>query len=251
MGGWGGVSGIQAQAPYGVRQVARLLGVSRFTVYALIKRGELPAYRVGNRLRVDAQGLARFKQASQAGGQSWAARPGPASAPRVPGPWLEVIGEDGQPCLVGLPALRAFGPTTIAATRLCTQTFSQHRYTGVLLHTLLLNRGVLQPVERWRAVLSRFILAVGADGHRVALTVGEIDPAYSNVPVLIAWERDGAPLSPDEGPLLLVVPSDHRGGRYVRQLTRLIVGDGAAAVTPVLANRRDPGPAGDAVDLPS
>jgi hypothetical protein len=137
----------------------------------------------------------------------------------------------------------------MAATRLGTQTFSQHRYTGVLLHTLLLSQGVLQPVERWRAVLSRFILAAGADGHRVALTVGEIDPAYSNVPVLIAWERDGAPLSAEEGPLLLVVPSDHRGGRYVRQVTRLIVGDGAAAVAPVLDYRRDAGLAGDVAEL--
>ncbi len=40
---------------YTTEEVARLLRVTRLTVYALIKRGELQAYRVGNRrLRVDA-----------------------------------------------------------------------------------------------------------------------------------------------------------------------------------------------------
>ena len=44
-----------------VHEVARALGVSRFTVYDLVKRGELAAFRVGNRLRVEPAALAAFK----------------------------------------------------------------------------------------------------------------------------------------------------------------------------------------------
>jgi excisionase family DNA binding protein len=208
-----------------VQDVARALGVSRFTVYDLIKRGDLPAFRVGNRLRVEPRAVAAFKQVT--GSPNEAAPPGgPAGAPR--GQALQLDGEDGAPRWRGLAELRALGATTATATRLGAHSFTQHRYTGVLLHEVLVKSGLVRPVEAWRGALSRYVLAVGRDGHAAAIALGEIDPAYGNVPVLVAWERDGGPLGADEGPLLLVVPSDHRGGRYVRGLARLAVRDGAA-----------------------
>jgi hypothetical protein len=124
--------------------------------------------------------------------------------------------------------LSGHGLTTVTATRLGAHTFAQHRYTGVLLHGLLVGEQMVRPVEAWRGALTRYVLAVGHDGHAAVIALGEIDPAYGNVPVLVAWERDGATLGADEGPLLLVVPSDHRGGRYVRGLARLAVHDGAS-----------------------
>ncbi len=212
--------------PLTVREVARALGVSRFTVYDLIKRGTLPAYRVGNRLRVEPQAVVAYKQgASEAPDQ----RPWPAAA--VAGSrWRDGLcleGEDGRRWRVELAALRAQPSTTVNATRLGARTFTQHRYTGRLLHELLVVEGLVRPVEAWRGALTRYVLALGEDGHQAVIALGEIDPSYGNVPVLVAWERDGAPLGADEGPLLLVVPSDHRGGRYVRGLTRLAVRDGA------------------------
>lgn len=54
---------------YTAAEVARILRISRFTVYELIKRGELEAFQVGRRMRVDGGALARFKarQASRGG----------------------------------------------------------------------------------------------------------------------------------------------------------------------------------------
>ncbi|MCC6625880.1 MAG: helix-turn-helix domain-containing protein [Chloroflexi bacterium] len=207
-----------------VRDVARALGVSRFTVYDLIKRGELPAYRVGNRLRIERTALAAFKQA----GAPTAGAAGAARDPAAPaeGEALQVAGETGPARWLRLDDLRVFSPTAVTATRLGAHSFTQHRYRGALLHEVLISTGLARPVTAWRAALSHYVLATGRDGHAVVIALGEIDPAYGNVPALIAWERDGSPLADGEGPLLLVVPSDHRGGRYVRQLVQLLVRDG-------------------------
>ena len=211
------------QPPLTVHDVARALRVSRFTVYDLIKRGELPAYRVGNRLRVDPSAIAAYtRQAGHVTDKG-------ASSPAGGGMSLRLTGEDGRTLTLALDDLRQQGMTTIAATWLGAHNFARRRYGGVLLHELLVAHGLVRPVEAWRGALSRYVLAEGQDGHAVVLALGEIDPAYSNVPVLVACEREGRPLGPEEGPLLLVVPSDHRGGRYVRGLGRLIVRDGSRA----------------------
>ena len=48
-------------------EVARALRISRVTVYELIRRGELPATRVGHQFRIDASALAVYRAAHQEG----------------------------------------------------------------------------------------------------------------------------------------------------------------------------------------
>jgi len=43
-------------------EVAKILKISKNTVYELIKRGELQAYRVSNKMRIDPQALERYKE---------------------------------------------------------------------------------------------------------------------------------------------------------------------------------------------
>ncbi len=43
-------------------EVARILKIAKNTVYELIKRGELPAYRVGRKIRVDLQDVEAYKK---------------------------------------------------------------------------------------------------------------------------------------------------------------------------------------------
>ncbi len=47
---------------YTTDEIAKLLKVSKLTVYDLIKKGELAAYRVGKQMRVDAADLEAYKQ---------------------------------------------------------------------------------------------------------------------------------------------------------------------------------------------
>lgn len=47
---------------YTTEEIAKLLKISKLTVYDLIKKGELPSYRVGKQMRVDAADLDAYKQ---------------------------------------------------------------------------------------------------------------------------------------------------------------------------------------------
>lgn len=47
---------------YTTEEIAKLLKISKLTVYDLIKKGELPSYRVGKQMRVDHADLEAYKQ---------------------------------------------------------------------------------------------------------------------------------------------------------------------------------------------
>ena len=57
---------ISQEESYTTDDIARLLKVSKLTVYDLIKKGDLPAYRVGRQMRVDANDLERYKSRGKA-----------------------------------------------------------------------------------------------------------------------------------------------------------------------------------------
>lgn len=52
---------------YTTEEIAKLLRVSKLTVYDLIKKGELPSYRVGKQMRVDSSDLEAYKSRSKGG----------------------------------------------------------------------------------------------------------------------------------------------------------------------------------------
>lgn len=52
---------------YTTEEIAKLLRVSKLTVYDLIKKGELPSYRVGKQMRVDASDLEAYKSRAKGG----------------------------------------------------------------------------------------------------------------------------------------------------------------------------------------
>lgn len=69
--------------------------------------------------------------------------------------------------------------------------------------------------------LAAHVQVEAADGYRVAFSLAELDPATGSTEAYIAFERDGEPLDASMGPYRLVVPTDRRGARWVRQVTRI------------------------------
>ncbi|ERI11444.1 helix-turn-helix transcriptional regulator [Aneurinibacillus aneurinilyticus] len=55
---------------YTTEEIAAILKVSKLTVYDLIKKGELPAYRVGRQMRIDALDLEAYKTRAKKGAAS-------------------------------------------------------------------------------------------------------------------------------------------------------------------------------------
>jgi putative molybdopterin biosynthesis protein len=56
-----------ADISYTTEEISKLLKISKLTVYDLIKKGDLPSYRVGKQMRVDASDLEAYKTRAKGG----------------------------------------------------------------------------------------------------------------------------------------------------------------------------------------
>ncbi|MFP4978166.1 substrate-binding domain-containing protein [Paenibacillus sp. CN-4] len=74
---------MNGETSYTVEELAQLLKISKLKVYDLIKKGELPSYRVGRQMRVDASDLEAYKRASRSAVQ--AERSAESAAPSAEG----------------------------------------------------------------------------------------------------------------------------------------------------------------------
>jgi len=98
------------------------------------------------------------------------------------------------------------------------------KWSGVRLQSLLASIFALPSGEKLRGPrLATAVRLTAADGYQVVFSLGELDETLGHLEVLIADRQDGAPLPAQDGPFRLVVPSDKRGARWVRQLVRIEV----------------------------
>ncbi|WP_432729639.1 molybdopterin-dependent oxidoreductase [Variovorax sp. W6] len=150
--------------------------------------------------------------------------PPPASAPA---PAVQLGGAVDRPA--------AFTEADLAARTPITQTvnFSSgsgpqtHTYTGAGLWPLLSDAGIQLDGAIKNDVLSRYLLATGADGYKVVFALGELSPDFGNKPSVVAYAETtsgtSAPLGTADGPFRVTAPGDVKGGRYVSNLVRLDV----------------------------
>lgn len=78
------------KSPYTPEEVAKILKISKFTVYEMIKRGDLAAYHIGRKVRVDVHDLDMYIQKSK--GFS-ATQPSPAAPVSAPNGFI-ICGQD-------------------------------------------------------------------------------------------------------------------------------------------------------------
>jgi len=98
-------------------------------------------------------------------------------------------------------------------------------YIGTTLWNLLNDAGGVTTTTAKNDILSKVVVATGADGYKAVCSLGEIDPAFGNQPVTVAYRDTDGQLGPqgDQGLARMVVPGDLAGGRYVSDLVSLKV----------------------------
>ncbi|MFJ8752957.1 molybdopterin-dependent oxidoreductase [Streptomyces sp. NPDC102441] len=153
--------------------------------------------------------------------QSFAAA-GPTAGPV---PELVLTGDLGRPSRLTVPDLLAWPQHRAAVSFECaTSGVQHHRYTGPLLHDVLVGAGPRFDPARRKDRL-RFLIAVsGADGHHTLLSWAEIDPDFGRAQVLLAVTVDGASL--DRAGPQLVLPQDRCGARHISGISAVRVDGG-------------------------
>jgi len=92
-------------------------------------------------------------------------------------------------------------------------------FEGVALKAVLEKAGIKFGETLKGKRLASCMLVEAADGYRVVIALPELDPAFTDKQILLAFLKDGKPLNDKEGPYRIVIPDEKRMARWVRQVT--------------------------------
>jgi hypothetical protein len=98
-------------------------------------------------------------------------------------------------------------------------------FEGVALKTVLEKAGAGFGETLRGKRLASYLLVEAADGYRVVIALPELDPAFTDKQVVLAFLKDGKLLDDKEGPYRIVIPDEKRMARWVRQVTTLKIVD--------------------------
>ena len=99
-------------------------------------------------------------------------------------------------------------------------TNAEENYSGVPLESLLAKVNAPVGKEFRKEALRTYLLASGADGYSVLLSLAEVYSTFHAGQVIVADTREGQPLGKN-GPFQLIVPGDSRPARWVRNLSSI------------------------------
>lgn len=94
-------------------------------------------------------------------------------------------------------------------------------FDGVPLKALLERAGVWFGGTMKGKQMASCLLVEAADGYRAVIALPELDPAFTDKQIVLAFLKDGKPLDAKEGPYRIVIPDEKRMARWVRQVTTL------------------------------
>ena len=98
-------------------------------------------------------------------------------------------------------------------------------YEGVTLKSVLERAGVQFGESLRGKRMASYLLVEATDGYRVVIALPEIDPAFTDKQIVLAFLRNGKALDEKEGPYRIVIPDEKRMARWVRQVTTLKIVD--------------------------
>jgi hypothetical protein len=129
--------------------------------------------------------------------------------------------ETGKRVVLGRTEIGALPRTIVMTGGPQTQT----KFEGVGLKLLLEKAGVEFGESLRGKRLASCLVVEAADGYRVVMALPELDPAFNEKEVLLAFLQDGKALDDKQGPYRLVIPNEKRMVRWVKQVTTLRIVD--------------------------
>jgi hypothetical protein len=97
-------------------------------------------------------------------------------------------------------------------------------YVGVPLIDLLNAAGLITNPSQKNDILRKYVQIKATDCYEVIVAVADLLSNFGHQQVLVAFETaDGQPLDATEGMARLVVPGDKAGGRFVSNVTHILV----------------------------
>jgi DMSO/TMAO reductase YedYZ molybdopterin-dependent catalytic subunit len=139
---------------------------------------------------------------------------------------LRVTGDVKRPLTLDVAALREMPAAAQTSARLTREVSGQPQTAavvkGVRLLALLEQAGLAERDRfDWRKTV---VIASARDGYRVVFSWPELANTAAGSQVMVVYERDGAPLGAQEGPLTIESPGDVRSGpRHVKWLSGIEV----------------------------
>jgi hypothetical protein len=91
-------------------------------------------------------------------------------------------------------------------------------YEGVTLGAILERAGVPRGEKLRGSGLRAIVIITATDGYKVVFTVAETDPGFNDRLIILADKKDGKPLPEKEGPFRIVVPTEKRPARWIRNV---------------------------------
>ena len=131
---------------------------------------------------------------------------------------LTVQSEAGKQVVLNRPDLDALPHVKVSAAD---HGGTPVEFEGVTLRSVLEKGGVNFGESMKGKRLANCLLVEAADGYRAVIALPEMDPAFTDKQIVLAFLRDGKPLGEKEGPYRVVIPDEKRMARWVRQVTTL------------------------------
>jgi hypothetical protein len=98
-------------------------------------------------------------------------------------------------------------------------------FDGVAMKDVLQKAGVAFGDTMRGKRMASCLLVEAADGYRAVIALPEVDPAFTDKKIVLAFLKDGKALDDKEGPYRIVIPEEKRMARWVRQVTTLKIVD--------------------------
>jgi hypothetical protein len=137
------------------------------------------------------------------------------------GQQLTVQTEGGKPTVLVRADIEALPRVKVTSSASGSATTFEGALLRAVLEKAIVGYGEALKGKRMASCL----LVEAADGYRVVFALPELDPAFTDKQIVVAFLKDGKPLDDKEGPFRIVIPDEKRMARWVRQVTTLKIVD--------------------------